>query len=407
MKPRVSDFNRRGERGAALITALMVSTLLLTMGGALILTTNLASGLAIDSTTELQAYYAAEAGVNTALNILRGNIESNPAGTRATFRNAADNPTLNNWVTYDAVYDGDNVVQISNTPAMAYSITVTDLDNTIAPDEPSRLKVHVEGYGPNGAKKHMEVVVSRFIFDFSPLATILMRGNDDGTTGMPTFAIGESNAKEYSGYDNADPTTSLPVFGVTHGTDLTGATTTVADSKPDTVSGVDEVTQFANQDLPYFLQTADNARAFLNTLQEQAVTNNRYFTSAPADFGSAANPKFTFIDGDATLVEGAGLLVVTGTLSSDGNVGFKGIILVMGKGVYERSGTGNADTLGAIVIASFARTWPSSENNDPHPFLSPVFNTTGGGTGTTGYDSAEVTRALATNGLRSLGVREY
>jgi len=406
MNPNVFTVDRKQERGAALLTSLMVSTLLLVVGGALILTTNLAAGLAIDSTTELQAYYAAEAGVNASLNVLRGNIESNPTGTRATFRNVADNSTLSNWLTYDATYDGANVVQVNTAPAMAYAVTVTDPDNTPALQQPARLKIQVTGFGPNGGRKNMEVMVSRFIFDFTPIATILMRGNDDGTTPMNTFAIGESTAKEYSGYDNAG-TASLPVFGVTHGTDLTGATTTVADSKPNTVSGVDEVSEFENSDLPFFLQSADNARAFLNTLQEQAVINNRYFTSSPADFGTATNPKFTFIDGDATLVEGAGLLVVTGTLTSDGNTGFRGIILVLGKGVYERSGTGNSDTLGAIVIASFARTWPSSENGEEHPFLSPVFNTTGGGTGTTRFDSAEVTNALAANGLRSLGIREY
>lgn len=410
MNPNVNDasaITRRGESGAALITSLLVSTLLLILGGALIMTTNLAQGLAIDSTTELQAYYAAEAGVNASLNVLRGNIDSNPAGTRATFRNAADNPTLSNWLAYNANYDGVNVVQVNNAPAIAYAVSITDPDNTPAAEQPARLRIQVAGYGPSGARKNMEVMVSRFIFDFTPIATILMRGNDDGATPMPNFAIGDSNAKEYSGYDNADPTKSLPVFGVTHGNDFAGATTVVADSKPSTVSGVDKVTEFANSDLPYFLQTADNARSFLNTLQTQAVINNRYFTSAPADFGTAANPKFTFIDGDATLVEGAGLLVVTGTLTSDGNTGFKGIILVLGKGVYERKGTGNSDTLGAIVVASFERTWPSSENNQPHPFLTPVFNTTGGGTGTTRYDSAEITNALATNGLRSLGIREY
>ena len=41
------------QRGAALITTLLVSTLLLVVGGALLLTTNLAQGLAIDSTSEL------------------------------------------------------------------------------------------------------------------------------------------------------------------------------------------------------------------------------------------------------------------------------------------------------------------------------------------------------------------
>ena len=410
MNPNVHQsltVNRSDERGAALVTSLLVATLLLAMGGALILTTNLAQGLAIDSTSELQAYYAAEAGVNATLNVLRGNIDSNPAGTRATFRNAVNNANLSNWMTYNATYDGVNVVEVNAAPAMGYTVNVTDLDDTPALEQPSRLRIQVAGYGPNGSRKNMELIVSRFLFDFTPMATILMRGNDDGTSPMDTFAIGDSSAKEYSGFNAADPTQSLPVFGVTHGTDLTGATTVIADSKPATVSGVDKVTQFANSDLPYFLQTADNARAFLNELQQQAVTTNRYFSTSPTDMGTAANPKFTFVDGDATLVEGAGLLVVTGTLTSDGNTGFRGIILVLGKGDFERNGNGNAETWGAIVIAKFARTWPSSENNDPHPFLSPVFNTSGGGTGTTGYDSNEVQRALAANGLRSLGVREY
>src|SRR5215210_3127066 len=101
---------RANERGAALITALLVSTLLLIVGGALILTTNLAQGLAIDSTSELQAYYSAEAGVNAALNVLRGNVASNPAGTNATFRNAASNPNLNNWLAYDTTVSDVTVV---------------------------------------------------------------------------------------------------------------------------------------------------------------------------------------------------------------------------------------------------------------------------------------------------------
>ena len=412
MKPNVNESlraDRSRERGAALITSLLVSTLLLVIGGALIMTTNLAAGLAIDSTSELQAYYAAEAGVNASLNVLRGNIASNPAGTRATFLNAATDSDLSNWLNYNSAIDGVNVVQVSAAPEMGYTVNVTDLDPDVTKpgEQPGRLRVQVNGYGPNGSRKQMELVVSRFLFDFTPLATILMRGNDDGVSTMPTFEIGEAEAKEYSGYNNADLTQSLPVFGVTHGADYNEATLTVEDSKPDTVTGVDKVTQFANSDLPYFLQTADNAREFLNTLQHQAVTTNRYFTSSPADWGTDANPKFTFIDGDATLVEGSGLLIVTGTLTSDGNTGFKGIILVLGKGVFERNGNGNADTLGAIVIASFERTWPTSENNQTHGFLSPVFNTSGGGTGDTKYDSDEVTRALASNGLRALGVREH
>src|SRR6266571_2457134 len=86
--------NRSAERGAALVTTLLVATLLLAAGGALLLTTSMATTLAVDSTAEGQAYYSAEAGVNSTLNVLRGAVPSNPAGTPATFRNAADNPTL-------------------------------------------------------------------------------------------------------------------------------------------------------------------------------------------------------------------------------------------------------------------------------------------------------------------------
>jgi hypothetical protein len=390
------------ERGAALITALLVSTLLLIVGGALIMTTNIAQGLAIDSTAELQAYYSAEAGVNATLNILRGNVAPNVAGMKATFRNVADNPTLTNWLTYGATIDGVNVVEVASAPTMGYTVTVTDPDVATTPPgkNPTKLLIHATGYGPRGSKKQMEVMVTRFIFDFSPQAMIMMISDDDHTTPQPGFAIGDSEAKDYSGYDQTDPTKSLPVFGVTHDNDLVLATNTIAASKPETVSGVDKVTEFSNSQLPTFLQSADNARAFLNTMQERAQTTERYFSGNTTDMGTVDNPKFTFIDGDAVLTEGAGLLVVTGKLVSDGNVGFKGIVLVLGGGDFERSGTGNSDLLGAIVVAKFARTGPG-------PFLAPTFSVNGGGTGLTAYDSNSVDKALSSAGIRSLGVREY
>ena len=399
--------NRKNERGAALVTSLLVSTLLLVIGGALILTSSLAHGLAIDSTAELQAYYSAEAGLNAAVNVLRGNVESNVAGTNATFRNVADNRDFTNWLTYNATISGVNVVEVNTTPAMGFTLTVIDPDGKVAPDQPDRLLIRSTGYGPKGGKKQMEMMVSRFLFDFDPVATIFMRGADDGATPMGTFAIGQSEAKDYSGYDQSDLTRSLPVFGLTHGTDLAKVQAEIAIAKPNTVSGVDKASQFGNGDLPYWLQDADSARAFLNYLQDRAQTTNRYFNSSPADMGTEADPKFTFVDGNATLVEGAGLLVVTGTLTSDGNTGFKGIVLVLGGGDFERNGTGNADLLGAIVVAKFARTWPSLEDNQPHPFLAPIFNTDGGGTGLTAYSSNAVDQALAANGVRALGVREY
>jgi hypothetical protein len=393
------------ERGAALIMTLLVSTLLLIGGGALILTTSMSAGLAIDSTTEMQAYYSAEAGVNTTLNILRGNREStlNPA----TFRNAVNNPTLSNWLNYNGNINGTAVVSLSDAPVMGYTVNISDPDNTAVANQPTRLLVNVTGYGPKGSSKRMEIMVNRYMFDFSPIATVLMRGNDDGTTDMSAFAIGNSNAKEYSGYDHANPSNSIPTFGVTHGGDFTMANNEINSAKPNTVSGVEKVKQFGNSALPSFLQSADAARTFLNTMQSTAVSNGRYYTSTPSDFGTSSNPKFTFVDGDCSLSDGAGLLIVTGRLTASGNVGFSGIILVLGEGVFQRNGGGNGDTYGAIVVAKFARTWPSSENGNPHNFLSPTYDMNGGGNSTTGYDSNEVDRALGAVGLSSQAIREY
>jgi hypothetical protein len=197
------------------------------------------------------------------------------------------------------------------------------------------------------------------------------------------------------------------VFGVTHANDLADATKEIKTSKPDTVSGVAKVSQFAISDLPSFLQTADNARAFLLSMKATAIADGRYFTSTPSSFGTTSNPKLTFCDGNCALNDGAGVLIVTGKLTGSGNVGFNGIILVMGDGVFERNGGGNGDTLGAIVVAKFARTWPTSENNSAHPFLSATYNMNGGGNSTTAYDSEKVNDALNAMGIHSKGIREY
>ncbi|MFL6230486.1 MAG: hypothetical protein ACJ741_17070, partial [Pyrinomonadaceae bacterium] len=82
---------RAGERGAALITMLLVATLVLAAGGALIVSTATSAINTIDSTTEKQAYYAAEAGLQMTMNALRGNMVHDgavTAGTTMNFRTA-------------------------------------------------------------------------------------------------------------------------------------------------------------------------------------------------------------------------------------------------------------------------------------------------------------------------------
>jgi hypothetical protein len=136
---------RKGERGAALVTTLLVSMLLLTAGGALILTTSLSATNAVDSNAEAQAYYAAEAGLQESLNVLRGNSSiTNPAftfataGDKASGNKSGDSTTysrLSNWLNYNYTPSGasnpDRVTLTSNySPlnGLAYSVQVTAPD---------------------------------------------------------------------------------------------------------------------------------------------------------------------------------------------------------------------------------------------------------------------------------------
>lgn len=134
----IEQRDRRGERGAALWTTLMVSMLLLTVGGALLLTTTMSATNSVDSVAETQAYYAAEAGLQESLNVLRGNVAT-PTFTFATAADcgsgnkAGDTTTysrLSNWLSYSTTYT-DRVTLTSNySPlnGLAYSIQVTSPD---------------------------------------------------------------------------------------------------------------------------------------------------------------------------------------------------------------------------------------------------------------------------------------
>ena len=395
----------KSQRGAALITVLMMSTLMLATGGALVLVTGLSNRTAIDATAERQAYYSAEAGVQDTLNVLRGNVNPRggmPENIQINFISAVD-PSVSNlpsdtsglcrlsgWLNYNYSNGNDSRVALtanySPLNGLAYSVEVSDPDTTAVGTEPSRLLIRVRGYGPKGAEKRLEAIIRRTTFDYSPPAMLMMRGADDCTA--MTFTIGESNAKDYSGHDR-NSTSILPAFGSTCDGDL--AIEMASDGK-ETVDNP-KASKFANPALPVWLQTANDARTFVQEQREDAVRQHRYFTSFD---GNAEG--FTFVDGDCDLDGGSGLLIVTGTLTMKGNPNFDGLILVLGEGRVERDGGGEGDIYGAMAVARF---------NATGGFLPPFFDTAGGGNSTMKYDSRALRQALNAAGPRVLGIHEY
>jgi hypothetical protein len=289
---------------------------------------------------------------------------------------------------------------------------VTSLTGTVTAPQPRRILVRSTGYGPKGAVKKLEMVLNQTSFSFDAPAVLTMRGSDDGTA--MTFDTGSSGAKEYSGVDHAGAEIQLPTFAVSGG-DVTSADHGI--SKHGTVADP-ELAYLDNSAVPSgstasaiqvgtpaFLQSADNARAALDTLQTSASSMGRYYAPASGSAYSvtASNTTptgITFVDGDCNLDGGSGLLVVTGNLEMSGNPSFDGVILVLGAGSVNRNGGGNGNIYGAMVVASFSRTGTGG-------FTAPLFNTNGGGNSSFQYDSLAVSRAMGAIGATPGGVREY
>jgi hypothetical protein len=237
-----------------------------------------------------------------------------------------------------------------------------------------------------------------------------------------TFNLGDSPLKVYSGNDLADPTApNLPAFAVTNRDTRKAADSiaggvlptdpklavlpidttinpgaTAANAPPSspvtpTPSNVSKV--------PAILQSADTARAFVSQMKAIAQSSNRYFTSWSGPSGTATAPVLTFVEGNATINGGAGLIMVTGDCLFHENAGFTGLIMVMGTGSLRREGGGPSTFNGGLVVASFGATGG---------FLAPSYDTQAdqGNLVTMQYDSSAISNALALTGLSVRGIIE-
>jgi Tfp pilus assembly protein PilX len=313
-----------------------------------------------------------------------------------------------------------------NTSPLGFPLNAVNstLSMTVTPPEPRRIVVKVKGYGPRNAVKRMQMLVSRSAFDFKASGAITIRSADDNTTAM-TYNAGNSAQYQYNGFDNSNGP-ALPAFSVTGDPDYNmlnnlNTTLTSGGSQNQMFGSPLWYNKVAVSSLSPFLQTTDGqlgARGALDTLRRDAqnavtpgcdVQNlgmtvcDRYFAAGetPSDFGASyPNGLLTFVDGDVDLppAGGAGMLVVTGTLTLNGSSDFKGLILVLGGGRLVRTGGGNGNSLGAAVVASFGATGG---------FTAPTFNSNGSGNSSIRYDSDWVRKALTTAGPVVLGVSEY
>jgi hypothetical protein len=412
--------SRAAERGAALITAVLLSLLLLAAGGTLILTATMTHITARDSTAEMQAYYAAEAGIARTLEVLRGNAKSNPVGTKASFRNVLCTPNL--WTTM-----AGGLIDVTIDQSARFQVTsIIDPDNqdtatncATASYKPDRLRIRVLGMGPGNSQKNMEVVVSRYTLDY-PVNAVVTIPNGSGDP-LP-FLLGDSNVTKASGVDASATCGTIPAFAVSNN-DFNTTNNVIDGCDPDGSNcgnGPDvdpsQPLVLVNGNTPSFLQSVEKARLFMygpEGMENLARNQGRYFTSGadaiastPGLGASNSDGVLTFVDGDLELEagnpSGQGTLIVTGKLTLKGSFNWNGVIMVLGEGDVLRNGGGQGNIYGAMFVAKFAKVGLSSD-----VFQAPTFDTTGGGSANIQYSCSAIDMAKSVGGHSIKGVREY
>ncbi len=132
---RETDIN---QRGAALVTVLFISLLLLTASVAMLTAVGANSRNTTDVLSETKAYYAAESGLQATVNVLRNKVEGD--GTGVIYSEAVNDPDLSTWLPYNwptsgtatHVVVGQTAASYTTATGTAYSINVTDPDGSAA-----------------------------------------------------------------------------------------------------------------------------------------------------------------------------------------------------------------------------------------------------------------------------------
>jgi hypothetical protein len=300
-----------------------------------------------------------------------------------------------------------------------YEASMSSGDNivtgTMGSPEPIRLLIRSTGFGPRGATKRLEAIVQKDSFnDLTAPATLTLVGPPSTTNPASSFLFnpGSSNVTVYSG-DDVSSTDIIPPIGVTDPANLNTVEDSTSGLPPHPFNGnVVGSPSDVTAEVPDWLTSPAALDSTVIGLANVAQSSGGFYASGtqPTSFGNNATGQgITFCDGNCTFTgSGGGILVVTGTLTLNGNFSFNGLILVTGAGGVLRSGGGNGTIQGNIVVAPYtgSRIQDGIDPAQTAPFLSPQYDLSGGGDSTVVYNSKTVANGMIAVSNYVLGVVE-
>ncbi|HEX8367897.1 MAG TPA: hypothetical protein VF604_05095 [Pyrinomonadaceae bacterium] len=268
----------------------------------------------------------------------------------------------------------------------------TSINVSMTPTEPTRVVVRAVGYGPRGARKQLEIVVQKNFFNgLGAPATLTLIGPKT-KTGSPNFLFEPGNSQNvtYSG-DDVVSNLLIPSIGTNSNDNLDTVEGKVLCGKR-CKSDIAGFPANVSDEMPFWLQNAKNLDDTIESLKLVAKASGRYYAAGqtPPNFGDNANARgITFVDGDVSLSgAGGGILICTGKLTLNGGFDFNGLIIATGAEGVRRSGTGNGEIHGNMVVA------PYNKNDLAGGFIPPQFDTRGGGNSEMRYNSSSVANGM-------------
>jgi len=415
------------QRGSALVMAIVVLSLITTVGIALLFLADSDGRITQANVRDKRAFFVAEAGLEDAREQLRvtnrisvdpmklteelttaaggsGPIDFSPAALKATYDS-------NEQVTGFTGFGND--VPLRGLTSFGGGWYAAFLSNDLVDGEASttdtnrRAMITAIGAGPRRSIKIVQAIVEKISLP-APPATLTLIG-PAATSPAKIFDDGSSAAKSFVGDDcsGASGYTGIPGFHVpavgTFGATATAQAVAGADSGSYAsgletgVLTVHDVSGTANplwQDCAFLKELADK-------IKENADAVCTPSNPCASSYWAATNPRsITFVEGDLNLAQGQGVIWVTGTLNVGGNDSFEGILAAIGTGRLIRSGGGSGHSYGAIVVANIAGPDGVYGNADDCTggaggFAPPSYSISGGGSHDHVYCSQAIDLSLS------------
>ena len=380
-------YSHRQQQGSAMVMTMFCLLIMSTIGLSLVFSIGKDTHSSNNELLANQAYYAAESGLEDALHVLRGNrcpsdstdncasaslvrnqINLEIAASRGSSNLTTDStsyPRLSRWLNYTSQNE-NGVVVINPTQPSSHRLSYRLKLERVGED----IQISSIGFAPLGAQRTLRMRLSdafntirnNNLLDIPAMVTLLgtnptgsagnsaahsLNGTDcAGLDEKPLVgAVGTANAQNvwdnsFSGNNTNTFDTNLPINATTG---------VVADiSTPNPAMHVTGQIPFNN--------SATKARAFIDAMTQLAHTVVPSGGSLPSGaLGTTSSPKVVVVNGDISLHDGgAGILIVTGELTLNGNFSYDGLILVLGEGRLRRNGGGNGAIRGGILIGAYS-----------------------------------------------------